>query len=46
MTAVPIPKERIPPDARSESQRREMVERFVAGQPAPATIERGAAGAS
>jgi protein-L-isoaspartate(D-aspartate) O-methyltransferase len=32
MTGVPIPKERIPPDARSESQRREMVERFVAAR--------------
>ncbi|HSE62985.1 MAG TPA: protein-L-isoaspartate(D-aspartate) O-methyltransferase [Thermoanaerobaculia bacterium] len=32
MTGVPIPKERIPPDARSDSQRREMVERFVAAR--------------
>jgi len=32
MTGMPIPKERIPPDARSESQRREMVERFVAAR--------------
>lgn len=32
MTGVPIPKERIPPDARAESQRREMVERFVAAR--------------
>src|SRR5512134_920310 len=32
MTGVPIPKERIPPDGRSESQRREMVERFVAAR--------------
>jgi protein-L-isoaspartate(D-aspartate) O-methyltransferase len=32
MTGVPIPKERTPPDARAESQRREMVERFVAAR--------------
>lgn len=32
MAGVPIPKERILPDARAESQRREMVERFVAAR--------------